>query len=110
MGAKGHSGVVGFSCLFVFNFLFYCFGRAAQPPAVEARNPNHWTSREFPRTLFLNFKFLFLNSSLYCQKKKGENIFSWDFPGGAVVKNLPATAGNMGSSPGPGGSHMSQSS
>ena len=28
------------------------------------------------------------------------------FPGGAVVKNPPANAGNMGSSPGPGRSHM----
>ena len=32
-----------------------------------------------------------------------------DFPGGAVVKNLPANAGDTGSSPGPGGSHMPQS-
>ena len=30
----------------------------------------------------------------------------WDFPGGAVVKNLLASAGNMGLSPGPGRSHM----
>ena len=30
----------------------------------------------------------------------------WDFPGGAVVKNLPANAGDMGSSPGLGRSHM----
>ena len=29
-----------------------------------------------------------------------------DFPGGAVVKNLPANAGDMGSSPGPGRSHI----
>ena len=28
-----------------------------------------------------------------------------DFPGGAVVKNPPANAGDMGSSPGPGRSH-----
>ena len=28
------------------------------------------------------------------------------FPGGPVVKNLPASAGDMGSSPGPGRSHM----
>ena len=28
------------------------------------------------------------------------------FPGGAVVKNLPANAGDMGSSPDPGRSHM----
>ena len=33
----------------------------------------------------------------------------WDFPGGTVVKNLPANAGDMGSSPGPGRSHMPQS-
>ena len=32
-----------------------------------------------------------------------------DFPGGAVVKNLPANAGDMGSSPGPGRSHMPRS-
>ena len=28
------------------------------------------------------------------------------FPGDAVVKNLPAKAGDTGSSPGPGRSHM----
>ena len=28
------------------------------------------------------------------------------FPGGVVVENLPANAGHMGSSPGPGRSHM----
>ena len=31
---------------------------------------------------------------------------SRDFPGGAVVENLPANAGDTGSSPGPGRSHM----
>ena len=31
------------------------------------------------------------------------------FPGGAVVENLPANAGDMGSSPGPGRSHMLRS-
>ena len=31
------------------------------------------------------------------------------FPGGTVVKNPPANAGDMGSSPGPGRSHMPQS-
>ena len=30
----------------------------------------------------------------------------WDFPGGTVVKNLPANAGDMGLIPGPGRSHM----
>ena len=33
-----------------------------------------------------------------------------DSPGGAVVKNLPANAGNTGSSPGPGRSHVPRSS
>ena len=32
-----------------------------------------------------------------------------DFPGGTVVKNLPANAGDRGSSPGPGRSHMPRS-
>ena len=32
-----------------------------------------------------------------------------DFPGGTVVKNPPANAGDTGSSPGPGRSHMSRS-
>ena len=31
------------------------------------------------------------------------------FPGGAVVENLPANAGDTGSSPGVGGSHMPRS-
>ena len=31
------------------------------------------------------------------------------FPGGTVVKNLPASAGHTGSSPGPGRSHMLRS-
>ena len=32
-----------------------------------------------------------------------------DFPGGTVVKNPPAKAGDTGSSPGPGRSHMLRS-
>ena len=32
-----------------------------------------------------------------------------DFPGGAVVKSLPANAGDMGSIPAPGGYHMPRS-
>ena len=43
---------------------------------------------------FTNFTF----------KTKGEG-----FPGGAVVKNLPANAGDTGSSPGLGRSHMLRS-
>ena len=36
-------------------------------------------------------------------------IWFWDFPGGAVVKNPPANAGDTGSIPGPGRSHMPRS-
>ena len=42
-----------------------------------------------------------------------ENMFhkseDRDFPGGAVVKNPPANAGNTGSIPAPGRSHMPRS-
>ena len=47
------------------------------------------------------------------EKKLEGTIFKkytyWDSPGGAVVKNPPANAGDMGSSPGPGRSHLPQS-
>ena len=35
--------------------------------------------------------------------------FSEGFPGGSLVKNLPANAGDMDSIPGPGRSHVLQS-
>ena len=35
-----------------------------------------------------------------------QRIHTRDFPGGPVVKNLPASAGDMGSIPGPGRFHM----
>ena len=38
-----------------------------------------------------------------------EEIDGLGFPGGAVVKNPPANAGDMDWSPGPGRSHMPQS-
>ena len=37
---------------------------------------------------------------------KKKNQIVWDFPGGAVVKNPPANAGDTGSSPGPGRFHV----
>ena len=45
------------------------------------------------------------NGILLSHKKRTK----WGFPGGSVVKNPPANAGVMGSSPGPGRSHMPQS-
>ena len=43
------------------------------------------------------------------EKKSTAEIGFWDFPGGVVVKNLPANAGDTGSIPGPGRAHMPQS-
>ena len=44
--------------------------------------------------------------SLILVFKNGNNL---GFPGGAVVENLPANAGDTGLSPGPGRSHMPRS-
>ena len=46
---------------------------------------------------------------LYGKRKKINKKGPRGFPGGAVVKNLPANAGDTGSSPGLGGSHMPRS-
>ena len=43
------------------------------------------------------------------KKKKEAKYPCGGFPGGAVVENLPANAGDMGSSPGLGRSHMPRS-
>ena len=67
-------------------------GRSNCPfSAVKAQSPNHWTTREFPDCSFSKTPLR-------------------DFPGGTVVKNPPANAGDMGSSPGLGRSHMPWSS
>ena len=46
------------------------------------------------------------NLALFTVIKPSKNLIKGGFPGGAVVKNPPANAGDMGSSPGPGRSHM----
>ena len=44
------------------------------------------------------------------EKKKAFSINdAQGFPDGTVVGNLPANAGDTGSSPGPGGSHVARS-
>ena len=42
-------------------------------------------------------------------KNASYNLKSWGFPGGTVVKSLPAKVGDTGSSPGPGRSRMPRS-
>ena len=54
--------------------------------------------------LFLNRKCMLMVQNLKDQKGKVS-----DFPGGAVVGHPPANAGDTGSCPGPGRSHMPRS-
>ena len=49
-------------------------------------------------------KYLWKKTQRLPSLKKG-----WGFPGGAVVENLPTNAGDTGSSPGLGRSHMPRS-
>ena len=49
------------------------------------------------------------NSHSLVQREVYENDHYRDFPGGVVVKNPPANAGDTGSSPGRGRSHMLRS-
>ena len=50
-----------------------------------------------------------LRKAIFRRSKVVIKTGSKGFPGCAVVKNLPANAGDTGSSPGPGRSHMLQS-
>ena len=47
--------------------------------------------------------------NLHFTKRKDKQKSFLGFPGGAVVENLPANAGDTGSSPGLGKSHMPRS-
>ena len=47
-----------------------------------------------------------MENNLAVPQKLNTEILHEDFPGGAVVKNPPANARDMGSSPGLGRSHM----
>ena len=65
---------------------------------------NHCATREVPTLTF--FKTFLGGTSLVVQWLR---IRLPGFPGGAVVENLPANAGDTGSSPGLGRSHMPRS-
>ena len=77
----------------------------------------HRYTKSSPSQLHICAK-LDLNHRLKCRSRWESPIFSMNsdikeicryFPGGAVAKNPPASAGDMGSSPGPGRSHMPRS-
>ena len=57
------------------------------------------------------FSIGFKNSQLSPASYRSQAIKTklWGFPGGAVVENLPVNAGDAGSSPGLGRSHMPRS-
>ena len=57
----------------------------------------------------LRRKFIAIQSYLKKQQTSQIKNLTLGFPGGAVVENLPANAGDTGSSPGLGRSHMPQS-
>ena len=64
-------------------------------------------SGELPNLNFFIYKMGYIIASCFLELFKVYSI--GDFPGGAVVKNPPANAGDTGSSPGPGRSHMPRS-
>ena len=77
------------------------------------------SNSEFPVEMFLlsiasvDFSLHYLSSLVPSLKKSFRKIACKNnlrgFPGGAVVENLPANAGDTGSSPSLGRSHMPQS-
>ena len=59
--------------------------------------------------LYLTFICMLAVWNLRTHSPVDEKMRFRDFPGGAVVENPPANAGDMGSIPGPGRSHMPRS-
>ena len=57
----------------------------------------------------LNNILFILNAQHGSDAKKVQSKYFVGFPGGSVVENLPANAGDTGSNPGLGGSHMPRS-
>ena len=68
-------------------------GKFKKIEIVSSNFSNHYTMR-----LDINYR-----------KKSVRNTNTLGFPGGTVVENLPANAGDTGSSPGLGRSHMPRS-
>ena len=64
-----------------------------------------WVLMSFPSDCGTQYS---LKTTALGQRERYSKIY-WGFPGGAVVENLPANAGDTGSSPGLGRSHMPRS-
>ena len=78
--------------------------------AGKGFQPSSWESSEFTPNATFSFATNFPTPSfnLFSSPYHLNTTFR-GFPGGAVVENLPANAGDTGSSPGLGGSHMPRS-
>ena len=104
---------------------FLLMSRSPKLPSLHtlgSRRSLRLSSHYLPTTLFNSFLTDYSTSqgshSMFTQSLptspvehkslKSRNL--GDFPGGTVVKNLPANAGDTASSPGPGISHMPRSS
>ena len=72
---------------------------------------NEWVSYQTNlKALVMNdFVSMSVSSNQMCKNSNLKTYYR-DLPGGAVVKNPPADAGDAGLSPGPGRSHMPRSS
>ena len=77
---------------------------------------HYWTLSQLRSFCFFNSKHKYTKEPLkHLQGKEARRQISQfkivlvGFPGGAMVKNPPANAGDTGSSPGPGGSHILRS-
>ena len=67
---------------------------------------SYFSCRKFNYKSFIHVYFAITSEN---NKVVNQNLENRDFPGGAVVKNPPANAGDTGSSPGLGRSPMVQS-
>ena len=68
-----------------------------------------WKKKYQRKLQWKNYDFLSKNlTSVMCVTSKVFKTQGWDFPHSPVVKNLPASAGDAGSIPGPGRSHLHQ--
>ena len=76
---------------------FHCRGLGSIP----GRGTN------IPQAVQCNQKIIIINKTFFKKKEDWTCVKNcWDSPGGAVVKNPPANAGDTDSSPGSGRSHM----
>ena len=71
---------------------------------LDSRSPGALLTQLFHLIKYVLSALCVYDTEFECRTYSDER--HGDFPGGAVVKNLPANSGDMGSIPGPGRSHM----